>query len=104
MELRLYSSDRDAELLRDLLVLIPFDIVQYERGPRARRQSRDRPFEVDLELRRIARCERTDLTRIIHRQHSRDATLVAPRVFQHRVHREPVKPRGTRAFPPEPLE
>ena len=33
MQLRLYSSDRDAELLRDLLVLIPFNVVQDERGP-----------------------------------------------------------------------
>ena len=51
MELRLYSSDRDAELLRDLLVLIPLNVVQDERGPRASRKSCHRPLQIDLELR-----------------------------------------------------
>src|SRR5688500_16064014 len=96
MDLRLYRSDRDAELGRDLLVLIPLDVVEDERCPRASRKSRNCPLQIDPQIRRIARREGPYLTRVLHWQHPRDTTLVASRVLQHCVHGEPVQPRRKR--------
>src|SRR6266404_1051723 len=86
VQLRFYRSDRDPELCCNLLMLKALDVVKHECRSRAFRQPRDRSLEIDPQLRRITRCKRADLTRVLHRKDSRDATLVASRVFKHRIH------------------
>src|SRR6476469_5123058 len=75
MELRFYCSDCDSELLRDFLMLKAFDVVQNESCSRSLWKLRDRPFQIDPQLRRITLRESTDLTRVFHWQHSRMTTL-----------------------------
>jgi hypothetical protein len=92
MELRLYRSNRDAELRRNFLMLKALDVVKHERRSRAFRQPRDCSLQIDPQVRRITRRKSAYLTRILHWEHSRDAALVASRVFEHRIDGKPVKP------------
>src|SRR5713101_338255 len=82
-------------------MLKTLDVVKHERGSRAFRQPRDRALQIDPQLRRITRRKGADLTRVLHREHSRDATLAAPRVLEHRVYGESVQPRRERRLTTE---
>src|SRR5260370_3631456 len=47
VQLRLRISHRASHDIRDLVVLVPLDVMQYEHGPVARRQLFNRTFQID---------------------------------------------------------
>jgi len=104
MQLRLYRSNRNAQLRGDLLVLIAFDIVENEGEPGSFGQRRDCAFDIHPRLDSARPRGAGEPPSVFHREHPRRAPVLASRILQHRVDGKPVQPRRERGFAAEGVE
>src|SRR5687767_1238012 len=112
MQLRATGSFGRSGHLRDLVVLIPLDVVQDKDGARPFRERRNRALEVDgvvhaglasLGLRLTRRVVAVVCARLV--AHLVFLTpLVAPNVAEHQVHGQAVDPAGQRRLTAERRE
>src|SRR5688500_16932888 len=109
MELRTAGPFRGPSQFRDLIVLVPLDVVQHEDRARSRRQRADRSFEIDsLEHGRrshspevrstsfILRRPSCALRRLLFSHFTALTPLLPTNVAQHEVNRESIDPTRER--------
>src|SRR5450759_744768 len=100
VQLRFRCARRNLEHRRDLVVLVPFHVVQHEDLAGAVRELLERGFEVHAEIARL-RGARQRLEDVLAVVQPRPPHLVRPEPLDDDVHGEAVQPRGERGVAPK---
>ena len=104
MKLRLGSSVRYSQHVRDLLMAVSFDVVQDEHDAGLFGEAGDRMLKVETVLRRVLWSAGVVRVEIVRDLHAVVAALVCPECEHDVIDSQPMKPCGKRRFTPERTE